>query len=138
MNLRLIREPSTQGTTLGVLFTDGRFRAFSLEDEIRDVKVPGQTAIPAGRYRVRVSWSIKFSRPLPELVDVPNFSGIRIHAGNTKADTEGCILLGVQRSGVNLIQSTPAVQDVLEDLQADQDAGRESWIVIENPETPHA
>src|SRR5690348_11501219 len=102
MNLRLIREPSLMGTTLGVLFVDGRFRAFSLEDEISDVKVPGQTCIPAGRYQILLTWSPKFNKVLPELMNVPGFTGVRIHAGNTKADTAGCVLLGVQRSGVNL------------------------------------
>lgn len=63
MRLRLVREPSLEGATLGCLFVDGHFAAFTLEDEIRERpgepvgawKVPGATAIPAGRYRVIVT-----------------------------------------------------------------------------------
>ncbi|HEX2594704.1 MAG TPA: DUF5675 family protein [Rhizomicrobium sp.] len=133
MNLRLIREPSLLGATLGVLFVDGRFRAFSLEDEISDVKVPGRTCIPEGRYQIRLTWSPKFNRVLPELVDVPGFTGVRIHAGNTKDDTAGCVLLGVQRSGVNLVQSRPAVEQLQADMELAKAADRLIWIAIENP-----
>ena len=56
-------------------------------------------AISEGRYAVVISWSPKFKAWLPILLGVPNFEGIRIHAGNTAKDTQGCILLGV---GLNL------------------------------------
>jgi Family of unknown function (DUF5675) len=106
MNLRLLREPSIAGATMGVLFVDAVFECFTLEDQVREVvgqptatwKVPGQTAIPAGRYRVIVTPSARFKRPLPLVVDVPGFAGIRLHPGNRHQDTEGCILVGRRRA----------------------------------------
>lgn len=102
MTLQLQREHTVNGATLGSLYVNGRFEAFTLEDAIREQpgvqvaawKVNGQTAIPAGAYRVEITPSQRFHRLLPQLLDVPGFSGIRIHPGNTTADTEGCILVG--------------------------------------------
>lgn len=75
---------------------------YSLEDVVREVegqpvsawKVPGKTAIPSGRYRLAWTMSSRFKREMFLLLDVPGFAGVRIHAGNRSADTEGCILLG--------------------------------------------
>lgn len=101
MQLRLIREPTINRRTFGVLYLDGRVFCHTLEDEIRSpgVKVYGQTAIPPGSYRVILSQSQRFKQLMPLICDVPNFTGIRIHAGNTIADTEGCPLIGDARSG---------------------------------------
>jgi hypothetical protein len=94
MNLKLRRTTFTGRSTIGELSIDGAFECFTLEDMVRPVKVPGMTAISEGVYVVSVSFSDRFKRLLPEVHDVPNFTGIRIHPGNTDADTEGCILVG--------------------------------------------
>ena len=78
---------------------EGSFFCDTLEPTWRDYahgekKVKGCSAIPEGRYAVALTFSPKFQKWLPELIDVPNFSGIRIHAGNTAKDTQGCILVG--------------------------------------------
>ena len=137
MTLRLVREPSIEGSTLGCVFVDGHFACFSLEDQIREIpgqpveswKVTGQTAIPQGRYRVVITASQRFGRPLPLLVDVPGFDGIRIHPGNTMADTEGCILVGKDRQAGRLLQSRVAFEALFAQLSTSHD----TWASIENP-----
>jgi hypothetical protein len=80
------------------------FQAFGLEDRIRapGVKVPKLTAIPPGRYRLVMDRSQRFGRVMLHVLDVPGFVGIRIHAGNTDVDTEGCLILGSGR-GPNIV-----------------------------------
>jgi hypothetical protein len=102
MKLDLYRKPSSVNCTIGELFVDGVRECTTLEDVVRDVKILHETAIPAGTYKVILTQSNRFKRVLPLLVDVPGFSGVRIHAGNTAADTEGCILVG-SRVGVEAV-----------------------------------
>lgn len=83
---------------IGSLTVDGEWCCWTLEDTVRSgPKVPGMTAIPAGTYVIDITWSPRFARALPILLDVPNFSGVRIHPGNFAKDTEGCILPGLDR-----------------------------------------
>lgn len=133
MIIRIIREPSLNGTTIGVVMVDDRFLCWSLEDAIRDVKVAGETAIPAGRYRVALTHSPKFGRVLPEVLNVPGFAGVRIHPGNSAADTEGCLLFGHQRKGAFIEQSRMACDKVQEQIAAAAARGEQCWLLIENP-----
>jgi len=82
-----------------------------LEDPVRTIgkngegKIYGETAIPAGRYKVILSMSARFKRVLPELLDVGHFTGIRIHRGNTSKDTAGCILIGENKTKGKVVNS---------------------------------
>ena len=102
MNLILKRVHFGEDFTVGQLSVDGRFICYTLEDKVREVigdpvstwKVMGKTAIPVGVYPVIITMSMRFKIRLPLLMDVPGFSGVRIHTGNSSVDTEGCILVG--------------------------------------------
>lgn len=96
MEVVLLRKTFTDKSTIGELWIDGKFFCYTLEDQTRPpgVKIPKETAIPYGRYKLVLDWSPKYDRFMPHVLDVPMFTGIRIHAGNTDIDTEGCILLG--------------------------------------------
>lgn len=82
--------------TIGELSVDGTYICDTLEDRVRPTgeKVYGETAIPYGTYTVTLSYSNRFKKTMPEILNVPNFSGIRIHCGNSSKDTEGCLLVG--------------------------------------------
>lgn len=132
MNLRVIREPSTVAATMGILLIDGVFTCWTLEDVVREVKIPGETAIPAGRYDVRLSLSQRFQKVLPEVLAVPGFTGIRIHAGNTQADTHGCVLVGRVRVYDRVEESKLALMNVMEHLRRATTAGDLITLTIED------
>ncbi|GAB2941418.1 hypothetical protein GCM10027048_02260 [Hymenobacter coalescens] len=97
MKIKVQRRADGRGCTLSEWFVDGKAECFGCEDVVRPAgapKVPGKTAIPAGTYQVVNSYSKRFQQYLPLLLNVPGFEGIRIHSGNTAADTEGCLLPG--------------------------------------------
>jgi hypothetical protein len=79
--------------------------------------VYGQTAIPCGRFEVRITPSPRFKRDLPLVMDVPGFKGIRIHAGNDASHTEGCLLPGRKREADKVLESTAAFNALFEKLK---------------------
>lgn len=90
--------------TVGKMYIDNIYECYTLEDVVRTgAKVNGQTAIPTGTYNLIINHSNRFNRDLPLLENVPNFTGVRIHSGNTSANTEGCILVGTTWSGKDFI-----------------------------------
>lgn len=138
MELVLQRLDANPERTIGELFLDGDSYCFTCEDAIRRVKVEGETAIPAGRYEVQLTvsprakagglWTPWPNFMLPLLVNVPGYAGIRIHSGNNAADTEGCILVGLDRLPNGVGQSRPALRRLQDDLKFP------AWITIKNPE----
>lgn len=101
MRLVLQRLREIDGATLGRLAVCNgpktHFICATLEPKVRDKKIKGQTAIPAGEYRIKYSPSQKYGKNMPFLLNVPNFTGIMIHTGNELKDTEGCILVGYRK-----------------------------------------
>lgn len=90
MHITLVRK----ATGLGRLYIDGVYQCDTLEDVERPAKIAGETAIPRGTYKVIIDYSNRFKKEMPHVLDVPGFTGVRIHSGNTQQDTEGCILVG--------------------------------------------
>lgn len=125
MQLNLKRFEFGTNYTVGKLTVDGVYECYTLEDKVREVdnmpvgqwKIPGQTAIPRGTYFVGIDDSHRFGRPMPHILNVPGFEGVRIHWGNTDKDTEGCILVGKTWAGTDFIgQSRDTFRDLMEHL----------------------
>lgn len=129
LELRLQRTPSTEKSTIGTLWNGSQMLCYTLEDVVREVKIPNQTAIPTGRYQVRMTYSMRFKKIMPQLMDVPNFAGVRIHGGNTDADTEGCILVGMHKDTDKIFDCSPAIQKVYDLIAANETIGG-TWITI--------
>lgn len=117
MELLLERKYLKSNYTIGKLSINGKFFCNTLEDCVRDInkngtfdcgefKISGHTAIPYGEYEVKVTYSPKFKRELPLLLNVKHFEGIRIHRGNTEKDSSGCILPGENKQKGKVFNST--------------------------------
>lgn len=135
MELKVERKWPKATYTVGRLYVDGKMFCNTLEDRVRDLnteeKIYGETAIPAGRYRVIFNWSPKFGRNLPRLLNVPHFEGILIHPGNTAADSAGCILVG-KNSAVGRLSESRDTSDRLNVLIEDaQRRGEDIFITVE-------
>lgn len=135
MELFITRDLFTDNASLGKLLVDGAHFAYSCEDKDRKLedggeKVQNETAIPRGRYKVILSFSPHFQRVLPELLDVPGFTGVRIHGGNGPADTKGCILIGRVRTADGVANCAERVTTLILTLQKAEDDGEESWITV--------
>lgn len=96
MELKLNRIFLGSSATIGELLVNDKYLCDTLEDRVRPEgeKVYGKTAIPEGAYEMVLSYSPRFKKILPEILNVPNFTGIRIHCGNSSADSSGCVLVG--------------------------------------------
>ena len=133
MELKLIRKVFTSRSTIGELTLDGKFECFTLEDFARAqgaAKIAGKTAIPPGRYEVILNQSARFKKLMPLLLDVPNFAGIRIHPGNTDADTEGCILVGAVKRTDFVGSSSATYQLLFSKMQGTLANGKRIFIEI--------
>ena len=130
IKLTLHRDVMARGCTLGRLIVDGKIYGYTCEDKERylevngpDAKVPKETAIPRGRYRMTVTYSKRFNKVMPELKGVPYFTGVRIHGGNTKDDTEGCPLIGEERTENGVRKCKEVVDGLIRRIIAEEKLG---------------
>lgn len=138
MRIKVQRTWCGEKCTIGTVSLDGKFEAFSLEDRVREVagkpvaewKIPGETAIPKGVYNLVVTPSQRFKRDLPLLEGVDGFSGIRIHPGNTAADTEGCILVGAAKGPDYVSHSREAFEALFKKIRESLGAGEKVTVEV--------
>ena len=138
MEITLKRDKKRKHYTLGTLSIEGEPFCSTLEPTWRDIgpggkgrKVLGKTAIPEGRYPLYVTRSPKFGQWLPLLLHVPQFKGVRIHAGNLPADTEGCILVGEYNEETRQLEcSTLYVRLLKQRIVEAKERGEGVWITV--------
>lgn len=120
MKLTLKRIALRPTYTIGKLYIDDVYFCDTIEDTVRDInkngkfdngekKVHSKTAIPYGTYEIKWTYSPRFKKYTPQLMNVPSFEGIRIHAGNTSADTEGCLILGKNKQVGKVLNSRDTI-----------------------------
>jgi hypothetical protein len=140
--LKLVREKSRGDATLGRLFVNNVFQCYTLEDVVREVKgkpvsawkLARKTAIPSGSYTVTLNMSNRFKRVMPLLLEVPGFAGVRIHAGNSAADTEGCLIVGASRVGYSRVGQSRLAYDRLMALLTAATSRKEKLVIeVVNP-----
>lgn len=140
---KVIREPtrvpkdsSREKFTLGKMYRNGVKFCETCEDEDRhleanpNAKVKGLTAIPRGRYKLTTSFSHRFKKVLPEVLNVPGFTGVRIHGGNRAEDSEGCVLAGRVRIQDGIAQCKDTVEAIIDLIDDAEDRGEESYLEI--------
>ena len=130
-----LRRDGNSAHNWGKLFINGMYWGETLEDpdghlEDGGVKIAGETAIPRGRYQLVLTHSNRFGRLMPEILHVPGFSGVRIHGGNTEADTHGCPLLGQRRTATGVADCAGINQRLLEFMNLAAYRRHIIWITI--------
>jgi len=134
LTLYLIRQYFKEKYTIGKLYATGSFLEGKkgrlievgyvcdiLEDKFRGndlskKKVAGETCIPEGVYEVKMTFSPRFNRLLPQLMNVPYFEGIRIHSGNTIDHTDGCLLPGINKQVGKVLDSKMYTDIIIEKI----------------------
>jgi hypothetical protein len=135
MKFTLQREVFAPTYTLGILLAGDVHIGYTCEDRDRYLehggeKVYGTSAIPRGNYVLELSYSNRFKRVLPILLNVPQFTAIRIHGGNTAEDTLGCILVGLDRTQDGCKRCAEAVEEVIQLVTVSSLREETSWLEV--------
>src|SRR5574343_1399765 len=138
LELKIKRIAKRLTYTIGKLSVDGVYFCDTLEDTERPQskgrilnKIHGKTAIPIGRYRVTISYSNKFKKRMIQILNVPDFEGIRIHAGVDASHSEGCPLVGFNKEVGKLTGGFDVSQKLFLLVEEAINNGKEVFITIE-------
>lgn len=133
MKLTLTRQYKSPTYTISKLYINDVYFCDVIEDkdrditqntpisEIKKIKVYGETAIPYGTYKVKITYSSKFKRNLPLIESVPGFEGVRIHSGNTEKDSAGCLIVGENKVKGKVINSKQTLEKLMNKLVGQKD-----------------
>lgn len=133
----VIQRDGRENFTPGRMYFEGHAFCHTCEDEDRFLEANagrkefGKTAIPRGKYRMITSESPRFGRILPEVLNVPGFTGIRIHGGNTAEDSHGCILVGQIKTATGVAKCAPTVTQIINSIDDAAELGIETWLEVE-------
>ena len=129
MDLKLERKYRNNNYCIDKLYINGKYFSDVLEDpdrgltdsmtleEIKMIKIKGNTCIPYGTYNITITYSPRFKKNLPLLNNVKGFDGIRIHSGNKPQDTEGCLLPGFNKVKGQVINSKVTTDKLIAQIQ---------------------
>ena len=142
MELRLERKYRNNNYCIDKLYINGKYFSDVLEDpdrgltdsmrleEIKKIKIKGNTCIPQGTYNVTITYSPRFKKNLPLLNNVKGFDGIRIHSGNKPQETEGCLLPGFNKVKGQVIDSRVTTDKLIAQIQQALNKGEKVTITI--------
>ena len=142
MELRLERKYRNNNYCIDKLYINGKYFSDALEDpdrgltdtmsleEIKKIKIKGNTCIPYGKYNITITYSPRFKKNLPLLNNVKGFDGIRIHSGNKPQDTEGCLLPGFNKVKGQVIDSRVTTDKLIAQIQQALNKGEKVTITI--------
>ena len=142
MELRLERKYRNNNYCIDKLYINGKYFSDVLEDpdrgltdtmsleEIKKIKIKGNTCIPYGTYNITITYSPRFKKNLPLLNNVKGFDGIRIHSGNKPQDTEGCLLPGFNKVKGQVIDSRVTTDKLISQIQQALNKGEKVTITI--------
>ena len=142
MKLRLERKYRCSNYCIDKLYINNEYFSDALEDpdrgltdtmsleEIKKIKIKGNTCIPYGTYNITITYSPRFKKNLPLLNNVKGFDGIRIHSGNKPQDTEGCLLLGFNKVKGQVIDSRVTTDKLIAQIQQALNKGEKVTITI--------
>ena len=156
MELTLKRIALRSEYTIGKLYVDGEYVCDTIEDTVRDldrdgkfangeVKIPGKTAIPYGRYEITMKvkspkysnfskypWAKKYDGYLPRLLNVSQFDGVLMHVGNSALDSEGCIIVGENKVVGKVINSVNTFRRLMDDYLVPAKKRNENIVITVN------